>query len=421
MHFKPGNGALPDDGQFPDGLTLVYIQTINKVVEVLPFPYPFNELGIYPLIDFHCDRRHERYHSQGIPEQLIPIQVERNRTFSQILESKNFIGNPMFRAARGQFNDVDDIPTQPGSILFYNPLPGISPPDTLQPPAIPAYIQEVPAVLANEARNVYSTSEIAQAQQPGSINSYSGLQLLSNIQAKVMTPYLQDYANKWSLVGKVLGLMEQRYTDYNKQLRVTDDVGDMQLQSFYTGADLLNDFDVIVRVEPEVESAALKKQTALQELQMGAIDAAEYKRRIYGEQSDESYKMEMWKHQAENQRMMAGEVIDNLPMAAFENHQVGFDVVMKLINNPTFMQLPPQLQEGIKRHAYVHFVGINQPQMLMQSVVQPALTQLGIMPQQPMMPQGAETATPEAAGGAKPPMPPQPPPMQGQAQGIPNA
>jgi len=394
--FKAGNGALPLGEGFDDGLCIVWLESSNKVLDIYPFPYPYSELNIYPYVDYHFDRRREHYHSQGIPEQLIPLQMELNRTLSQIMEAKNYIGNPMFKAAKGQFKSIDDIPTQAGGVMFYNPLPGIESPSMIQPPSIPAYINNIPSMLAVEAQQIYSTTDIAQAQQPGSVNSYSGLQLLSNIQSKVLTPYVQDYANNWSTVGKIILMMEQKYTDYEKQLKITDDVGDMQLNSFYSNADIAGDFDVIVTVATESESLAVRAQRAIQELQLGVITPEEYKARIYGETEDEDYKMDMINAQQDNRRIVQGEVIDPYKNIAFVDHKTYYNVLRKLVMSESFQNLPQDVKNSALKKLYIHQIGVQNPQMLYQLVIQPDLQKLGVVPAAPVQQPAPQQQVPQA-------------------------
>lgn len=385
--FKAGNGALEHSPDLPNGLCLVWLQNGNQLLDVTDFPFPFDKLGMYPFVDFHCIRRRERYHSQGIPEQIEALQVEINKTISTTQEAKNYIGNPVWLMPKSiGINNVDEIPTYPGGVIFYAPDAHGTKPEMAAPPPIPQYIQDLPQNLASYARSILNANEIAQAQQPGSTNSYSGLQLLSNIQAKILTPYLQDYANKWSLVGKILGLMEQKYTDIEKQLRVTDDLADLSLKKFYSNADLIGDFDLIVRVEPEVESLSARKQAAIQELQAGAIDKDEYNSRIYGKADNQENRTEIVLESLEIEAMKNGQVVDNVPFVLYENHKVRWPIIARFIQSPAFKLLPPPVQQAARKHADVHWMGVNQPDQLMQKFVMPELIQYGIatVPQIPI-------------------------------------
>lgn len=402
-YFLPGNGALPSGQGFDDGLCVIYLPESKIVADVQPFPFPYNEMGIYPILDFHSDRRVDHYHSQSVIEQLIPPQVELNRTWSQILTAKNFIGQPIWRYAQGQIIDPDEMPTYAGGQLVYNQVNGAPPPEPVTMPSIPAYIQEMTSRLESAMQGIHGTNDIAQAQQPGSVDSYSGLQLLSNIQAKVLTPYLTDYAAKLAVMFKVIGLMEQKYTDYEKQIRVTDDIGDQSIQSYY-GADLLKDFDVVVQIESETESKAQKIQRSLQEVQFKIIDANEYKSRVYDEPENEVLRLEKIKHNRENDAMLQGQIVDNLPNVAFEDHVIGFEVNAKVLNDPRFKMLPLEIQTAHRKHIYIHFLGKTQPDLLYQQFVVPELQQLGIAPVQPALMPGMQPGQPQPQGGVQAPL-----------------
>jgi len=399
-HFMPGNGALPDDGKFPDGLVIYWIDSINKVVDIRPFPFPFSKLNggnmMYPYIDFHMDQRREHYHSQGIPEQIIPLQMELNRTVSQLMEAKNYIGSPIWLAVRGQFQSVDDIPTIAGGVALYNQVQGAPPPQPVAMPSPPSYITEIPKMLEAAANAIHSASQVAQAQQPGSTNSYSGQQLLVDVQTKIWTPFVKRYSGKLSTVGKALLMCEQKYTDYNKQLRVTDPVGDMAMSTFYNNADIAGDIDVTVRIEVDGQSPSMKQQAALQELQIGAITADVYNARIHGEEKQASENMDAMKASRENESFIAGTPVDNRPMVAFENHPVHLKWIVRLIESDDFKSMNDALKQAAYDHAYVHLYAIKQPDQVYQMVVIPEVTKLGMVPAQPMMPQGSPAPVPVA-------------------------
>lgn len=403
--FLPGNGAIPDDGKYPEGLMLVWIDSAQKCVDARPIPYPYNVLNdggpMYPYVDFHMDTRREHYHSQGVPEQCIPLQMELNRTVSQIMESKNYIGSPIWLAVRGQFTDVDDIPTYPGGVALYNQIPGAGPPQPVTMPAPPSYIHEIPRILSESIRSIHSASEIATAQQPGSVNSYSGLQLLQDIQSKVLAPWIIHFGDRLALHGKARLMMEQKYTDYPAQLRVTDPAGDLGLKTFYTNTDLSGDLDVVVRIEVDSQSPSIKAQQALQELQMQAITPDEYKARIYGEEKNVTEKMDAINASRENQMFREGQVPDNMPLVAFENHAVHFKYHTRFIESDEFKTLDAQVQEAIKKHAYVHLYAMKNPDAVFQQTVLPVATQLGMAPA-PQPPVGNP-----AQGTAAPAQPPQ--------------
>jgi hypothetical protein len=182
----------------------------------------------------------------------------------------------------------------------------------------------------------------------------------------------------------------------------------MSIKSYY-GADLLSDFDVVVQIESEVESQATKAQRALQEVQLQIIDPQEYKSRVYGEPENDQFKRDTIYHSQENEAMLTGQIIDNLPMVAFEDHNIGFKINRKVLFDPRFKTLPAQAQEAARRHVYIHQLGMQNPQALYQIAVMPELQKLGIAPVQPDPMAMGQQQTPQPKGPSRvQPLPPMP-------------
>lgn len=390
----PGRGALPDDGRFPRGLGIVWIEGVNKVVDILEIPFPWAEMDngapMYPYVDFHFNTRLEHFHSQGLPENVIPIQVELNRTISQQAEAKNYAGNLYWVGALGQVQSIDEFPTTNGGVLIHKPLPNVPPPHIEQPPSMPSYIQQMPAAYEQMANKVHSISDIAYAQQPGSTNSQGAQEQMLGQQAKVFMPFIQRYGAGLSLFGTALLMMEQKYTDYQKELRVLDPVGDMSLKRFYSNLDLQGNIDVVVKIDTDPWDPARKKAFALQELQQGGIDKDQYNARVHGEEINSSEKMDSIYAEQENQQFEQGVAVDNRSRIATDIHPVHYKTHLRLKNSDKFNTFSPEIQQALNDHIYIHLFGINAAPQVFQNIVLPRIQQLGIIAAPPPVAPGAQ-------------------------------
>lgn len=422
--FKSGNGALVNTGEFPSGVGFVFIPDAQQTLEILPsFPAPFDDprLASYPLIDFHFEPKHELYYSMGLPEIVMGLQMQHNRTISNIAQAINYIGMPVWRATKGQFSDENDIPTYAGGVMYYNPLQGIPAPDVVTMPPLAGHVTAFGEQMKAAAREVLSMSELANAQQPGAVNSYSGIAKLSEIQAKIFRPWTMRQEAKLSFLGKCHLMLEAKYTDVPKMLAIADDTGDMAI-AWYRGSDLGSDFEVEVDLGVG-ETPATANQRMMQEIQMqipGAID--NYQQKVYGLSGNKDYKQARAAALAENMSAMQGQSVDNTTLDHIlgDNHKVHFEIKNSFIRSDEFKNLPPPVQQTELKHAAVHFLGMSKPDDLYQMYALPAMQQLGIAFPQPPPAPGQQPGQQQQSPAPPAPQPAQPPARGPQPQGAHN-
>lgn len=414
--LKRGNGILPDNPKYGNGVGFTYIASTDTIVEFHPaFPYPFDDPKInkYPIVMFRCEPRADKTHCTSLVEPLVGLQMEYNRTLSQIAQAKNYIGTPGWRAARGSISNKDDINTRPGGVTLYNPLQGIAAPEPIQMPGLAQFVTDMPKNLEDIAFKIHGASEIAQAGQPGSVNSYSGIQKLSEIQNKLFRPRGTEWREAWAFYGKIWLMMKRKYTDVADIVRIVDDAGDIEVKDFM-GADLPSNFDVVVSTDIGAETEQEKKQRLLQEAQLKLLTPDDYKKEVYGIEHEDKQREARQLALRENDAMLAGQIIDNTQLASLleDDHAQHFEVNGLAKRDPRYGSLPPEAQAAIIKHQAIHWLGFNDQQAIMETYVKPQLIQMGAIPAPPpVQPMGGPVppATPQG-NPPRPEMPAQKPP-----------
>lgn len=414
--LKRGNGILPDDPKYGNGVGFTYIASTDTIVEFHPaFPYPFDDPKInkYPIVMFPCEPRADKSHCTSIVEPLVGLQMEYNRTLSQIAQAKNYIGTPGWRAARGSITNKDDINTRPGGVTLYNPLQGISAPEPIAMPGLAQFVTDMPKNLEDIAFKIHGASEIAQAGQPGSVTSYSGIQKLSEIQSKLFRPRGTVWREAWAFYGKIWLLMKRKYTDVADIVRIVDDAGDIAVKDFM-GADLPSNFDVVVSTDVGAETEQEKKQRLLQEATLKLLTPPEYKKEVYGIENQDKMREARQAALRENDAMLAGQVPDNTQLTALlsEAHDQHFEVHGPIKRDQKYKMLPPEVKTAIDKHIAIHWLGFNDQAAIMETYVKPQMIQMGVIPPPPpVQPMGGPV--PPATPAGNPPgaeMPAQKPP-----------
>lgn len=404
--LKRGNGILPDNPQYGNGIGFTYIASTDTIVEyhkAFPFPFDDPKINKYPIVMFRCEPRADKSHCMSLVEPLIVLQMEYNRTLSQIAQAKNYMGTPVWKAARGTITNKDDIDTRPGGKIIYNPIQGISSPEPVQMPGLASFVQEMPRTLEEIALKIHGASEIAQAGQPGSVNSYSGIQKLSEIQNKLFQPRGTEWREAWAFYGKIYLLMKRKYTDVADIVRIVDNAGDIAVKDFM-GADLPSNFDVVVSTDVGAETEQEKKQRLLQEANLKFLTLDEYKKEVYGIEHEDKQREARQIALRENDAMLDGQVPNNTQLASLleDDHAQHFEVNGLVRRDPKFKMLPPEIQTACDKHQAVHWLGFNDQQAIIETYIKPYMIQMGIIPPPQANPAGNPPA--QEMPGQKPPL-----------------
>lgn len=180
----------PGDTRYPDGLHLVYIQ--GKVLQAEPFPYahgqfPFTRRQYIETGMFYAD---------SLINDLIPIQLEYNRTRSQIIEDKNKMAKPMLSAVEGSISPRK-IRNVPGEIILHKP--GTNPPQPIPLVGLPQYVVEHMNTLRNEM-NELASQQSDQRQLPPGVTAATAIAYLQEDESSLDMDTIRDKEKGWQKV-----------------------------------------------------------------------------------------------------------------------------------------------------------------------------------------------------------------------------
>ena len=403
--FKSGNGVLPDTGKYGVGIGFIYCDELKEVLDIVPFPFPFDDYRIakYPLIDMHCDRRMDHYHSNGIPVEQIPLQMQFNKSLSQVAEASAYMGSPIIRAVVGQFDSEDDIPTYAGGVMYYRPVPGSPAPDVVQMPPIPSVVENLSKLYEQLAGELHQIGKVQMANQEGSINSYSGLKLLREQASRLMAPFVTRWESGWATAGLVTLMIEQKYRDYPETLLLTDDAADRSVV-YFTRADLASDMEVTVDAGVNSDSPADDLQKDVQMAQIGIVDKAILQKKYYGLDKMDNYKRQSRDAYNENEAMLSGQPAVNTDIEHLlgDDPAIHWDVHADVEKDQRYQALSPDGKNEIRKHKIIHWIAKNDQQTFIAQYVKPVLQQEGYLQQtpEPVPPQTQPTGASAPQGSA---------------------
>lgn len=154
LYVKPGHPY------FPDGAHLVF--TNDEMVKKENHPMRHGELPVSLM--GHVPLPTSQF-SMSVLQQVRPIVVEISKTESQLIDNRNLMSNPPWREAR-QTKVQTEIQNKPGLRIKYTHVPNVPPPEPVQMPEMPAYVQGLVEVLKEHVLEISGQGETSQGRVP---------------------------------------------------------------------------------------------------------------------------------------------------------------------------------------------------------------------------------------------------------------
>lgn len=217
----------------------------------------------------------------GAMEPLIDIQMQYNKSRSQVIDNAEIIGNPKWLVPKTAGIGPNAITSRKGEKVYYNPSGGA--PTLVTPPSLPGFVLHNTSQLASEMLDVAGVHATSLGKRAIGVTSGKAIEALSG---RDMTQ-LQDAQNNLSAAAAktavvVLSLMRSHYSE-PKMMRMMDSLGEVVFR-YLKGTDLVDDPEVFIeagslfrnekqdRDEKILEMLQLQlidKETALRELKFG--------------------------------------------------------------------------------------------------------------------------------------------------------
>ena len=392
-------------GKYPKGRYKVIVGTeVARLQEELPHEFHTHPDNPYPVVEFADTIGAGQFWNTTLVEQLIDLQREYNFIRSLISENLRMMARPKIivykqhNLAEGAFTNA------PGEILELSWIPGLPPPQILQPANIANDAWQLLALISREFDDL---SLIYPSSVGKTADATSGYQtnLLQEATDGVHAPDIRnDELAIQELAWKMRRLAKLTYTE-PRLIAVLGDNSRPMVQAF--SQNQIDEF-AEVRIQagsmlPDLKSARIQlvqtmfkdgmfgnpqdptvRKRVLNLLEMGGIESVQEEERA---DRDEAFQ--------EEAKMDAGEQIH--PAQFYQDHVEHLQVHQNEMKSSHFQSLPPQVQQAKVAHTITHLDWV-------QPVVAQALRQqYGLMdlpvatPPPPPMP-AAPPAPPPSSG-----------------------
>lgn len=194
--------------------------------------------------------------------------LEIDKTISQLIENKDYMGNPMWRVAT-QHKLKGEIKNVAGAIVRYRHVPNIPPPEPVLGLQMPQQVENLLVGLRDQILDISGQSEVSRGKVPSGVRSGVAVAYLQEEDDTKIAPTVETMEDSIALMGSmVLERFAQFYT-FERVLRFYRRDGVFDVRKF-KGSDLKNNTDVICQAGSAMpKMKAARQQYALELASLG--------------------------------------------------------------------------------------------------------------------------------------------------------
>jgi hypothetical protein len=249
--------------RYPLGRTIVWTRNVLlQYMEALPIGTP--DRPMIPLIKVDYERVPGRYWGRGLVQIIAPMQVEYNRTISQLIEIRNLMGAPKILVDATSNVDERELNNQPGGIIKYSNTP----PTYWSPDPPPAIFESVRNFCLQDAMDVAGQREVSSGRTPPNVEAGVAIQLLQQADDLQLASTIENMRHAMKEVGRAILWMAKNLYREPRILRIIGPDHEWHARQFNT-LELAGAYDVTCettdasRLNPAVARAELLRLYAM--------------------------------------------------------------------------------------------------------------------------------------------------------------
>jgi len=210
---KPGSTKILPQGGF---VTIVNDRIIQAGLKGLPYghkQYPFAKLSHIPT---------GRFYSDSVITDLIPLQIEYNRTQSQIIEAKNRTSKPQVIFDEGSVVP-QKVTTEPG--LWIPVRPNSQRPSPLPLQDLPSYVVQFNERQQMNFEDISGQHEVSRGQAPGGISAATAIAYLQERDDSYLGPTITALEDAVEKTARQSLSLVSDYWDIERLVKATGEDG----------------------------------------------------------------------------------------------------------------------------------------------------------------------------------------------------
>lgn len=356
-------------------------------------PYSGTEQGDWhPYSECRWEPMPDRFWGRSPFDDATEIQKQINSIDSVIVLTRKTMAVPQKLTPKGSV-PAGQWTGQPGQQIDYVPGPNGERPETIQAAGVDGQVFKEREQRVQDLKNITGAVDILKGDRPPGVTAASALNMLYEVGTGKLFPIL----DRWkffieSSQKKQLRLIAQKYREPRPEfirslISKNRDLTEDQLRRF-VGEDLYDNCNVVIEASSSIPKLKAAEQAQLLELASQGLlnlnnpaNQQEFLSRFGISGFDSSYSKDVERAKWEN------DLLDGLPNSpdnrpvklVTDDNQVHVEVHSERTKEPSFMQLPIEVQQAYFQHIQEHQDAIDQQQQMEQ--MQAAMS--GQPPQQP--------------------------------------
>lgn len=240
--IKPGATKLLPQGGF---VTIVNNQIIQAGLKGIPYPhgeYPFAKIDHVPT---------GRFYTESVITDLIPLQIEYNRTQSQIIEAKNRTSKPQMLYDEGSVTP-QKITTEPG--LWVPVRPNATRPQPIPVQELPSYVVQFNERQQMNFEDISGQHEATRGQAPGGVSAATAIAYLQERDDSYLSTTIRSIESAVQTVARQSLTLAAAYWDVPRLVKSTGEDGGYEA-ALFKGSDVARGTDLRVEAGSALPSS----------------------------------------------------------------------------------------------------------------------------------------------------------------------
>lgn len=332
---------FPDGGMFAWANGKMLIQAEGPVYSHKQFPFTRR---------IHIQTG--KFYGMGLPEPLIPLQIEYNRSKSQLIENKNLMSRPQIIAPAGSI-DPAKVNSRPGLIILYKNALGK--PEVLPLQGMPSYVMQIMEGMLADIDEISSQHEVSRGQTSGGVEAATAIAYLQESDDSAINFSIRDKEGAVERLGRHFLAHAHQYWEAERTVKVVgrNDI----IEAFtFTNASIEGNIDYKVVAGSAIPVSRAAKQAFIMDMATkGMIPTAEALKFVQlGDISKLYEEMQIDVRQAERENLKIAQGMQTIPVNDYDEDLVHIDTHDAYRKRQESENADQTVRDYMRYHVFTH-------------------------------------------------------------------
>lgn len=333
----------------PKGKILVEVD--GKIVQYVDgWPFPFKDrLNLAVATETTVENR---WYGASFLDDVRPVQVALNATWSNILEHLRDAGTARLLVPTSAVDLINSISDAPGEMMEYPD--GTAAPSYLTPAQLTGWIREMPEMLGALIDDIMGVHDVSRGMAPANIESGLGLSILAENDSSPVGRMIKETARIWTEVAQMVLMLHGQEVKGERETTILQ--GMSPVREDWKGSDIGGQTRVYIPLDSVIpRSRAAQQAFADRALEMGLIEGVAQYARVAELPGQEDLIAAAQPDVAKARRENAAFVLGEVPLPApFDDHESHIMEHNDFRKTARYEQLAMEDREVVDDHIQAH-------------------------------------------------------------------